>query len=67
MVLQLKTPNEFPPQARGWTVVRAMAIAFVSVSPAGAGMDPQREASPTVHRGFPRRRGDGPAVEALTL
>ena len=51
---------EFPPHARGWTLVRMVEDALVAVSPACAGMDrlcSRRSERPTC---FPRMRGDGP-------
>ena len=52
----------FPPQARGWTLLTPERLARLSVSPAGAGMDPIRAARYAARRGFPRRRGDGPGA-----
>ena len=52
---------EFPPQARGWTVICASLREAISVSPAGAGMDPPSTHPVPRRARFPRRRGDGPA------
>ena len=54
----------FPPQARGWTAVRDRSGCLMSVSPAGAGMDPRQPPARLLRRRFPRRRGDGPMPKA---
>ena len=54
----------FPPQARGCTVSVAVQQARECVSPAGAGMHRRPRRSPVPLLGFPRRRGDAPAVKA---
>ena len=51
----------FSPQARGWTRPKVHAVGLPPVFPAGAGMDPFRQPSPSGPFGFPRRRGDGPS------
>ena len=58
----------FPPQARGWTSKASRNPPAASVSPAGAGMDHGWACRSERHRGFPRRRGDGPlALRHLAL
>ena len=57
-----RTPQPFPPHARGWTsVLRDVNRARV-VSPARAGMDRGQHRPDSHRRGFPRTRGDGPAA-----
>ena len=58
-------PALFPPQARGWTAAERIAALAARVSPAGAGMDPERPTPPHDRRRFPRRRGDGPSHRLL--
>ena len=54
------TKTESPPRTRGWTAPAASPAAVPSVSPAHAGMDPdRRRVQQIVHR-LPRARGDGP-------
>ena len=53
-------PEEFPPQARGWTPRYRQSLQCLIVSPAGAGMDPSSVSRCLRRRCFPRRRGDGP-------
>ena len=58
----------FPPQARGWTIVRHGSQKRGAVSPAGAGMDPSSYSAQSQQMGFPRRRGDGPqSQKAVSL
>ena len=59
-ILPVRNRRQFPPQARGWTVLPALPPGRSDVSPAGAGMDPCISNSPSGDRSFPRRRGDGP-------
>ncbi len=56
------TVPRFPPQARGWTLFFESREKAVSVSPAGAGMDPSARRQQASKTSFPRRRGDGPQV-----
>ena len=53
---------EFPPRARGWTVMEEMDSTEEFVSPASAGMDRYPRHPPIVPQRFPRERGDGPAT-----
>ena len=50
----------FPPHARGWTDGAVSGLADRNVSPARAGMDPDRPVRSSRRHGFPRTRGDGP-------
>ena len=53
---------EFPPRTRGWTLARLPRSALGIVSPAHAGMDPQRQGLRGSRPRFPRARGDGPPI-----
>ena len=55
-----KRQIQFPPQARGWTVIAQILPIGSAVSPAGAGMDPMARKLRACPCRFPRRRGDGP-------
>ncbi len=57
----------FPPQARGWTRLGTGEASGATVSPAGAGMDPTAASAVLASAGFPRRRGDGPLSEIVSL
>ena len=50
----------FPPHSRGWTQAGQEGLGHAWVSPALAGMDPERLDATWLHSGFPRTRGDGP-------
>ena len=50
----------FPPHSRGWTAPLVAPGLVGHVSPALAGMDPQRSWTTGNRRRFPRTRGDGP-------
>ena len=59
-----RASSAFPPQARGWTPAAPPRLRRAVVSPAGAGMDPRSRSGRAGRSGFPRRRGDGPDVQA---
>ena len=59
--------HRFPPQARGWTRPSMVRTHSVTVSPAGAGMDPCITHTNPTNLCFPRRRGDGPWICACAL
>ena len=52
--------ESFPPHTRGWTLRVAPITRHARVSPAHAGMDPERRTPPRQLGCFPRTRGDGP-------
>ena len=54
--------TEFPPHARGWTRHPLRLRRGAVVSPARAGMDPSVISTVSPSDGFPRTRGDGPAL-----
>ena len=54
----------FPPHTRGWTVETEKMNHKKRVSPAHAGMDPERCRPGIRRRCFPRTRGDGPRHQA---
>ena len=54
-----------PPPTRGWTLKSFGVQAYVSGSPAHAGMDPQLARDPGADHGLPRPRGDGPLAERV--
>ena len=56
----IRSSEEFPPHARGWTIVLFSSHGFRIVSPARAGMDPTNTPPRNTRSGFPRTRGDGP-------
>ena len=60
-----RSSTRFPPQARGCTAPAGRGAAGLRVSPAGAGMHPAAEAAKGAPHGFPRRRGDAPALALL--
>src|SRR5690606_12112939 len=49
-----------PPHARGWTPSGGLRVELVVVSPARAGMDPDRTPAVCPICRLPRTRGDGP-------
>ena len=59
--------DTYPPQARGWTLRNRIYSFRVAVSPAGAGMDPDRPRMARPRIGIPRRRGDGPCSQCELL
>ena len=54
--------HQYPPQARGWTRDGGTGSVRAAVSPAGAGMDRDRDTIPVSVTRIPRRRGDGPGA-----
>ena len=52
--------NQFPPRERGWSLQHLGAQAGGRVSPARAGMVPERREPELRGLGFPRASGDGP-------
>ncbi len=57
----------FPPRTRGWPPPHCVRVVSCDVSPAYAGMAPQRHRSRCSSRRFPRVRGDGPCSAAVWL
>ena len=59
--------SEFPPHARGWTLVGHVEQRSLRVSPARAGMDRPGRKERVMKISFPRTRGDGPCFVPTCL